>query len=185
MSFLKGLKEFDKSKLQSVETVVRTFEFVEDTSLDNLLAQLSDGLFVGSAGGASNFVELKNKEITHILNLAPTAVKNFFKDDFIYMTLNVLDLPKFQLDQYFEDCIDFISSAVESKGRCFVHCNAGVSRSVTICIAYLMKTEGLDFTSALEKIRLTRPQAQPNEGFVEQLKRFHRKLETEKETEKE
>ena len=51
-----------------------------------------------------------------------------------------------------------------------VHCHAGISRSVSILIAYLMVVENLSFDEALFSIRKVRPEANPNDGFVNQLK---------------
>jgi protein-tyrosine phosphatase len=58
---------------------------------------------------------------------------------------------------------------LQSGGRVFVHCFAGVSRSATIVIAYLMKEHGLSFNSAIKFVKSKRPQINPNDGFRKQL----------------
>lgn len=56
-----------------------------------------------------------------------------------------------------------------SVAKVLVHCAAGVSRSTTAVVAYLMKTEGLDVEAALRQVRAKRPFVDPNEGFMAQL----------------
>jgi hypothetical protein len=46
---------------------------------------------------------------------------------------------------------------------------AGVSRSVTIAVAYIVTVTGLDWDIALTAITARRPCACPNEGFRRQL----------------
>ena len=52
-----------------------------------------------------------------------------------------------------------------------MHCASGVSRSVSICCAWLMLTSDSDHTleAALQAIRKDRSQANPNAGFKQQL----------------
>lgn len=57
-----------------------------------------------------------------------------------------------------------------------VHCQAGVSRSATIVIAYLMKTKGWPYLEARNYLRSKRPIIEPNDGFVEQLQSFELEL---------
>lgn len=52
---------------------------------------------------------------------------------------------------------------------CLVHCARGVSRSATICAAYLISKE-YTLQQAMESIREVRPQAQPNLGFIAGLR---------------
>ena len=49
---------------------------------------------------------------------------------------------------------------------------AGVSRSVTIIVAYLMTVSTLSFDDALEVVQYCRDIAYPNYGFRMQLQRF-------------
>ena len=53
-----------------------------------------------------------------------------------------------------------------------VHCQAGVSRSVSIVIAYLIRKNRTTYENALETVRQKRPVANPNKGFVKQLLKF-------------
>ena len=51
----------------------------------------------------------------------------------------VNDLPHAQLSPYFDKVADLIEKRSQKGERCLVHCVAGVSRSASLCIAYLMK----------------------------------------------
>jgi protein-tyrosine phosphatase len=43
----------------------------------------------------------------------------------------------------------------------YLHCSAGINRSPTIAIAYLVRTEGLSVAAALEAVRAVRPVVRP------------------------
>ncbi|CDJ44684.1 dual-specificity phosphatase, catalytic domain-containing protein, putative, partial [Eimeria tenella] len=51
----------------------------------------------------------------------------------------------------------------------FVHCEKGISRSVAVCMAYLIIYEGHTFRSSYLAVRRNRPIARPNVGFIQQL----------------
>jgi predicted protein tyrosine phosphatase len=57
-----------------------------------------------------------------------------------------------------------------------VHCFAGVSRSATIVIAYLMVEYGMTLNDALIHVRKQRYFINPNDGFRRQLQTFQREL---------
>jgi predicted protein tyrosine phosphatase len=60
--------------------------------------------------------------------------------------------------------------AARAEGRpVAVYCQAGKSRSVSVVAAYLMREEQIDFGAAMERIRRTRPVADPNIAFCMQL----------------
>ena len=63
---------------------------------------------------------------------------------------------------------DIYKSIQDGKVVC-VHCNAGVSRSVTVVIAYLMKYETLSWYNALKQVESVRPFICPNRGFLNLL----------------
>lgn len=57
-------------------------------------------------------------------------------------------------------------------GVVLVHCNAGVSRSSSIVIGYLMLREELSFHDAYSQVKLARPSIRPNPGFYQQLQKY-------------
>jgi len=82
---------------------------------------------------------------------------------------------------YFSKCIDFISKHRKS-GNVFVHCMAGISRSATIVIAYLMKMKKCsmihvilsNLIQALNKVKRRRNIVNPNKGFLQQMAEFEK-----------
>lgn len=58
-----------------------------------------------------------------------------------------------------------------------VHCMAGISRSVTITIAYLMKYHRMSVHRAYQYLKDMRPAISPNLNFMGQLIEFERSLE--------
>ncbi|KAL0537916.1 hypothetical protein IC582_026907 [Cucumis melo] len=141
---------------------------------DRIPCQIEEGLFLGSVGAAHNKDQLKKLNITHILTIAcslPPADPN----DFVCKVVGVLDTREADIKQHFDDCFNFIDEGRQS-GGVLVHCFAGISRSVTITVAYLMKKLGMNLTQALEHVKSRRPQAAPNIGFMVQLKDFETAL---------
>nr|XP_046247564.1 dual specificity protein phosphatase 22-B-like isoform X2 [Scatophagus argus] len=74
--------------------------------------------------------------------------------------------------QYFRDSIMFIHESRLKGEGCLVHCVAGVSRSVTLVVAYIMTVTGRGWVESLAAVRAARPCAGPNLGFLRQLEEF-------------
>ncbi len=56
------------------------------------------------------------------------------------------------------------------------HSNAGRSRSASIALAYVLHKKRTPLQTALQHLRETRPTAQPNEHFMEQLRKLQETL---------
>ena len=67
------------------------------------------------------------------------------------------------------DVLDAIDESQRDGRPCLVHCAMGVSRSATVCAAWLMSRQQLGMPAALNLIRQVRPEIQPNLGFVAAL----------------
>ncbi|ETW78140.1 hypothetical protein HETIRDRAFT_55514 [Heterobasidion irregulare TC 32-1] len=76
--------------------------------------------------------------------------------------------------QHLISSITFIQAELEKGRGVLVHCQAGMSRSATIVAAYLMYSQNIDVSAALELIKKARPTIQPNNGFLMQLEIFHK-----------
>lgn len=66
---------------------------------------------------------------------------------------------------------DNSSNETNNKGqqRVLIHCHAGISRSVTIAAAYLMRKKRQNIEETMQMIKRARPVARPNDGFMQQL----------------
>lgn len=76
----------------------------------------------------------------------------------------------------------FIEYSIASGNRILVHCMAGVSRSVSCIIYYMMKKYHVDYDSAYDSIKNRRNIINPNDSFVLQLKEYQNKREKFSET---
>lgn len=154
---------------------LRAFWLARYIKNDNMPCEIEPGLFLGSVGAASNKSVLKNLNITHVL-LVANALEPAYPRDFKYKQVEVLDSVDTNLAQHFEECFSFIDEAKREGGGVLVHCFAGRSRSVTVILAYLMRTHHMSLSEALELVRSKRPQAAPNQGFLLQLQSFENRL---------
>lgn len=69
------------------------------------------------------------------------------------------------------------TDSVKQKGGCtFVHCVAGISRSATVCIAYLMKHLCWELQRAFDFLKAKRSCVAPNLSFMGQLLVFEKQL---------
>ena len=153
--------------------------FVVDPTPDLQVGEVRPWLCVGSQDAAHSLPLLRRLGVTHVLNTA-TRVENLFTDDLVYLSVPLLDLPETRLETAFPAAFEFVDSARAAGGRCLVHCNAGVSRSASLCVAYLMVREGISFTLALQQVNAVR-RVRPNPGFQSQLLDLGRRLREERE----
>ena len=61
----------------------------------------------------------------------------------------------------------------DEEGGCLVHCQMGCSRSVAICVAFIMWREGVTYDEAFQRVKESRSIARPNIGFVKTLEAWH------------
>jgi len=101
---------------------------------------------------------------------------NSFPEDFSYKKISVDDNGFEDIHCHFDDAISFIDEGRKSKESVFVHCAAGISRSPTIILAYLMKMEHMNLSSSFKYLKDKRHCICPNSGFMNQLVQFEIKL---------
>lgn len=82
----------------------------------------------------------------------------------------------FFVNHTFVWCFLSTEEAYQSGQGVLVHCQAGVSRSATVVIAYLMKHTLMTMTDAYKYVRSRRPVVSPNLNFMGQLLEFERDL---------
>ena len=88
-----------------------------------------------------------------------------------HLKIMASDIENFDLSKHFYKCFEFICR-FQGTTNVLIHCYAGVSRSATITIAYLMRFYQMSFKKAFSLVRENRKQMYPNSGFINQLKFF-------------
>ena len=134
--------------------------------------EIIDNLWLGNYDSSSNVSMLKNKGIKKVLTVMDYFGGPKYDKDFIHKRYEIDDSCRQNIIQYFGECLNFI----KGNEKILVHCMAGVSRSATIVIAYLMWTQHLKYKEALHKVKEKRPYVGPNEGFEKQLEMFEKYL---------
>ena len=132
---------------------------------------IKDKLYLGNRMSATLKDELKNRGITHILMIGYYLCE-LYPNDFQYGNIEIEDDERENIFKYFYTCINFI----ESSKICYVHCQAGISRSASIVIAYVMYKFKLNYDDAYEYVKDKRFYISPNLGFVLQLEDLHKVL---------
>ena len=66
----------------------------------------------------------------------------------------------------------FIDECLENKGKVLVHGSAGISRSASLVIAYIMDVTGCPANDAIRFVQKKRFCIFPNEGFRQQLMEY-------------
>ncbi|XP_075293791.1 dual specificity protein phosphatase 12 isoform X3 [Opisthocomus hoazin] len=128
------------------------------------------GLYVGGAESCSSPESLAAAGVVAVLTVdaeEPPAVPGVRA-----MHVRARDEPGADLLSRLDDCAAFIGAARAAGGAVLVRCQAGVSRSVAVATAYLMKTEGLGWEEAYAALRAAKPDAEVNPGFQGQLKLY-------------
>ncbi|NXW06534.1 DS22A phosphatase, partial [Fregetta grallaria] len=108
--------------------------------------------------------------VTHILSVHNSAKPVL--EDMTYLCISASDSSGQNLLQHFKECIKFIHECRLGGGGCLVHCLAGVSRSTTILVAYLMTVTELGWEDCLAATKAVRSYVSPNFGFQQQLQEY-------------
>lgn len=128
------------------------------------------GLYVGNYRDSKDHQQLEKHGITHIIAIHDSPRRLI--PDKHYLCIMASDTPDQNLSQYFPVCNDFIHAARLREGNVLIHCLAGMSRSVTVAVAYIMSVTHLSWRESLKVVRSGRSVANPNHGFQVQLQDF-------------
>lgn len=134
------------------------------------MSQVSHRLFVGGYARAADLAKDNPHKITAVLcvHQAMDYPKN---SGIVYMHIPFADgegIPP----KTFVKCLGWLKYMYENGHVIYIHCAAGISRSVTITAAF-MHYEGIaDFNTALDEIKMVRPNASPAPNVLNSAKQM-------------
>jgi hypothetical protein len=124
------------------------------------------------------------KRVVHVCHtsdrdcLCKTSMDVIHSDPEHHLLLRIDDVPDADISQHFEEVNAFLAKAERLREGVIVHCFAGMSRSPTLVLAYMMRV-GMTFDEAYELLAMQRP-LNINLGFMAQLRAYEKKLQEEK-----
>lgn len=144
----------------------------------NLPVSVTENVYWGSAMSVeSKISQLQTLGITSVLNMAGHALKaetakEYEKYGIKFKRIDAEDENDYDLlGNHWDEAYEFIKSSTEDgKGKCVVHCVAGINRSGLIVAAYHMLLTKSTVFETVKHIRAQRGNlALSNEGFQQQL----------------
>ncbi len=145
-------------------------EIKEDKRCKRMTEVLHNLLYVGSVKNATDIEELKEHNINIVINVARECdYKESQLDGVTYYKFPMADDEDQLLADTMEQIIPLIDLAKLSHKRVLVHCRKGISRSVAVCIGYIIDTKKWSFDDTLAYIKNKRRIVNPNAGFRKQL----------------
>lgn len=136
-------------------------------------------LAVGNIRAGTDLKQLLKNDIDVVVAAVPQmplAPDTYIDYGMSLFHIPLLDIPKQDILQWFHDSCDFIQAHHESGRKVLVHCMAGISRSVSLVMAYLIRKNGWNVEETLRFVRKRRLCANPNQGFLKQLQQFYESL---------
>ncbi|KAL3993769.1 Dual specificity phosphatase catalytic domain family protein [Acanthocheilonema viteae] len=155
------------------------------TSISNpCLSTTNDGpteilpfLYLGSQQDAMNSRLLSKYGIKYVINLSVNCPEpDILKQEGHFMRIPVNDTYQAKLLPHFEDAFRFLDNVYERGSVALVHCLAGISRSPTLAIAYMMRRNNWTSEQAYRYVKERRPSISPNFNFMGQLLEYEARL---------
>ena len=161
--------------VKNIYVPVRLFfeNYIINLADNNDINEVADNLYVGNISTATNKELLQEKGITHVINILSHRFEPY-PSDFEYMHIHAYDVINWTLIYNFQATNLFIRDALKDGGKVYIHCMCGVSRSVSVLLAYLMTQSTKSLDVLLKEVQASRPVANPNPGFITQLIEFRK-----------
>lgn len=129
-------------------------------------------LYLGDAYDANDETFLKNKNINTIICVAEEVKITLNNSNITIHKYNLQDSYECDISLYF----DKITDIIHKQNILLVNCVAGISRSASFVIAYLMKYYEMNLKDAFLYVRKRRNQICPNKKFMTYLYEYEFKL---------
>jgi hypothetical protein len=127
---------------------------------------------IGNEYGARNSDDLALRGVSHIVTAI--GVLDEPLAGIVYHSAYYADTPDVDPMPHWDAAADFIDEALRAApaNRVLVHCAAGMSRSASTLIYYLVKYHGLSYQAAHDAVKAERDIIRPNRGFEARLRAF-------------
>ncbi|EGT35714.1 hypothetical protein CAEBREN_02169 [Caenorhabditis brenneri] len=137
------------------------------------ISEILPNLYLSGRTVAQNQELLREKNVKTVINVSDREIPNYTAThptirNYKYYTMS--DTASGNFDGIVEEAVTLIHETRIRGESVLVHCFLGVSRSATLIAFYLISAFGMNWREAVDYIRMRRHSANPNFGFLHQLK---------------
>jgi len=140
-----------------------------DQYLQDIPSKINDYIMIGNYNAATNPGLLMRLGINDVVSLVGDYLSSKKKPGVTYHIFYMDDEPHEPLEPIMTMVHKILCDAKKRERMVLVHCMAGISRSVSMVIGHLIR-EGMCFDHAYKTVKSHRAIANPNIGFLSQLK---------------
>lgn len=146
-------------------TLLKMKPFID--SFSNKMTEIFDWLYLG--GKRDIFPLCISSNIDIVINVARELYTFEYPDGIVVYRLSLRDHIDENIYVHFASMYLYLEIARLKGYKVLIHCRAGISRSASFVLYYLMRKNRWSLTRALLFVQSKRPQVSPNQGFLRQL----------------
>lgn len=139
------------------------------------MEEIVPGLYLGDYPAASDLNTLTEAGITHIV-IAAQECSPQFPSRFHYKFAPIEDCEGSNIEEFIEEIVEYIREVRDGHGKVLVHCMAGMSRSASLVIAFVMRQNQWGLSQTLQYVKEKRPIVAPNPSFLRKLASWEERL---------
>ena len=111
----------------------------------NEINEIIPHLYISNWDSSNDITKLENNNIEAVITIEtrnkPTSILDYYKKNNIhFLFLYLDDYPNENIYKYFDISYKFIKDHISKNKNVLVHCHAGVSRSSTLILNYMLRT---------------------------------------------
>jgi len=156
-------KEYFKTHIMPIIKIRRFGEALK-------AAEIVEGIWLGDASDAMDIDTMNKHGINSVANCAEKhtlTCAEYYPFDWNYLGIECEDKATYDiLGKHLDEFTAFMDKCVGEKKKVLVHCAAGINRSATLLIAYLVRRRGMCLKDAISLCHAKRPIILTNEAFV-------------------
>jgi protein-tyrosine phosphatase len=135
------------------------------------ISSVISDLYIGNIDSLDPNI-LRKHNISAIISILSPETPTVYPHGINVIRISIDDSEHENIDSWLELTYQFIHSHLKSKKKVLVHCYAGISRSATVVLYYLMKTFKVPLSTAFGYLRSRRYIINPNPGFIRTLSKY-------------
>jgi protein-tyrosine phosphatase len=136
------------------------------------MSQILPRLWLGSIEDARHHGFIQRKKITHILCCAEDCLPTNYPFGITSALVPMIDDTYDGAEAHIRKGVELLDYLFSAGHTVLVHCMAGISRSATVVIAWLILYRGMCYDAAYAAVSAARPIIRPNDHFMQILQRL-------------